>query len=41
MNTSEEALCSISPLGTFAAVESWVDARTKLESIRSADWSIR
>ena len=29
MSTSEEAPCSTWPLGTFAAVGSWVDARTR------------
>ena len=29
MSTSEGEPCSTWPLGTFAAVESWVDARTK------------
>jgi hypothetical protein len=41
MSTSEEARCSILPLGTFAAVGSWVDPRKRPESTRSADWSIR
>ena len=41
MSMSAAAPCSTWPPGTFAAVGSWVDARTRLESTRSADWSIR
>jgi hypothetical protein len=39
--TIEGAHCSILPLGTSTVVEFWVDARKRLESTRSADWSIR
>jgi Homeodomain-like domain len=41
MSMSGAAPCSTWLRGTFSAVESWVDARTRPESTRSADWSIR
>ena len=38
---SGAAPCNIWLPGTFAAVACWADARTRLESTRSADWLIR